>query len=87
MNIYQNNTYRKDLSWLHFDLDPMIQELVAARSTSLDMTTVFHTWPYDRFIDTEQPNSISPPALFLLVGQLSVPNFEKGEGGGDPEKK
>ena len=87
MNIYQNNTYRKDLSWLHFDLDPMIQELVAARSTSLDMTTVFHTWPYDRFIDTEQPNSISPPALFLLVGQLSVPNFEKGEGGGGSGKK
>ena len=64
MNIYQNNTYRKDLSWLHFYLEPMIQELVAARSTSLDMTTVFHTWPYDRFIDTEQPNSISPPPSF-----------------------
>ena len=23
------------------------------------MTTVFHTWPYDRFTDTEQPNSIN----------------------------
>ena len=26
MNIYQNNTYRKDLSWLHFDDVPRVQE-------------------------------------------------------------
>ena len=26
MNIYQNHNYRKDLSWLHFDDEPSIQE-------------------------------------------------------------
>ena len=26
MNIYKSNNYRKDLSWLHFDDEPQIQE-------------------------------------------------------------
>ena len=26
MNIYQSHTYRKDLSWLHFDDKPSIEE-------------------------------------------------------------
>ena len=26
MNIYQINTYRKELSWLHFDDKPRVQE-------------------------------------------------------------
>ena len=26
MNIYQNNTHRKDLSWLHFGDEPKVQE-------------------------------------------------------------
>ena len=26
MNIYQSNTYRKDLSWLHFNNEPKVQE-------------------------------------------------------------
>ena len=26
MNIYQSNTYRKDLHWLHFVNEPMAQE-------------------------------------------------------------
>ena len=26
MNIYESNTYRKDLSWLQFDDEPWIQE-------------------------------------------------------------
>ena len=26
MNIYQSNTYRKDLSWLHFHDEPRVQE-------------------------------------------------------------
>ena len=65
MNIYQSNTYKKDLSWLHIDNEPKVPErqqvkgqqscifvfiLVATRSTSPDMTTVFHARPYGRFI-------------------------------------
>ena len=73
MKIYQSNTYRKDLSWLHFDDEPRVQERqqmkdqqfcisisvaypamqVATRSTSPDMTTVFYTWPYGRFIEIQ----------------------------------
>ena len=26
MNIYQSNTYRKDLSWPHFEVEPGVQE-------------------------------------------------------------
>ena len=25
-NIYQSNTFRKDLSWLHYDNEPRVQE-------------------------------------------------------------
>ena len=74
MNIYQSNTYRKDLSWLHFDNEPRVQKTgskkrtnspaypflwliqqfqVATRSTSPDMTTVFHAWSYGRFIEIQ----------------------------------
>ena len=74
MNIYQSNTYRKDLSWIHLDNEPRVQERQqvkdqqscisvsvayptipssATRSTSSDMTTVYHTWPYDRFIQIQ----------------------------------
>ena len=27
MNIYQSNTYRKNLSWLHFDDEARVQEM------------------------------------------------------------
>ena len=26
LNIYQSNTYRKDLSWLYFNNEPMVQK-------------------------------------------------------------
>ena len=73
MNIYQSNTYRRDLSWLHFNNEPRFQERQqvkhqqscififvayqqfqeATRSTSPDMTTVFHAWWYGRFIEIQ----------------------------------
>ena len=62
-NIDQSNTCRKDLSWPHFDDEPRVQEKqqvkdnspvylfqVASRGTRPDVTTVFHTWAYGRFI-------------------------------------
>ena len=55
-NIYQRNTYRKDLSWSHFDDVPRVQkkqqvkDQVATRGASPDVTTVFHTWAYGTFI-------------------------------------
>ena len=67
-NIYQSNTYRKDLSWSYFDNEPRVQEKqqvkdqqscifqqfqVATRGTSPDVTTVFHTWAYGRFIEIQ----------------------------------
>ena len=71
MNIYHSNTYGKDLSWLHFNDEPRIQEKaaseypaylffqllqqfqVATKSTSPDMTTIFHAWLYGRFIEIQ----------------------------------
>ena len=31
MKIYERNTYRKDLSWLHFNDDPKLQERQQAK--------------------------------------------------------
>ena len=65
-NIYQSNTYRKYLIWPHFNIVPRVQEKqqvkdqqshiflqVATRGNSPDMTIVFHTWTYGRFIEIE----------------------------------
>ena len=70
-NIYQSNTYGKDLGWPYFSDDPKVKEkqqvkdqqscifiFVACltvpssnRDTSPDVTTVFDTWVYGRFIE------------------------------------
>ena len=34
MNIYQNNTCRKDLSWLHFDDEPRVQDRQQVKTNS-----------------------------------------------------
>ena len=64
-NIYQSNTYRKDLSWSHFDDGPRVQEkqhvkdqqscifLFIDLGTNPAKTTVFHTWPYGRFMEIQ----------------------------------
>ena len=77
-NIYQSNTYRKDLSWPNVDNEPRFQEKQQVkdqqscififlalltipssnRSTSQDVTTVFHTWLYSSFIEIKS-SSIS----------------------------
>ena len=36
MDIYQNNIYREDLSWLHFDDEPRVQERVQGRQQRKD---------------------------------------------------
>ena len=59
MNIYQS--YRKDLSWLHFYDDLRVDERqqvldlahLVARNSTPDMTTVFHAKLYGRFIEIE----------------------------------
>ena len=63
MNIYHSNTYRKDLSWLHFDDEPRVQGRQQVKdqqscitvfvATSPDMTKIFHAWPYGRFIEIQ----------------------------------
>ena len=61
MNICQSNTNRKELSWLHFNDEPRVQgrqqvkdqQSCISVSTSLDMTTVLHTWLYGRFIQIQ----------------------------------
>ena len=73
MNIYQSDTYRKDLNWIHFDNEPRVQErqrekvkyqqfwisifvaylTISTRISCPDMTTVFHAWPYGKFIEIQ----------------------------------
>ena len=56
-NIYQSNTYRKDLSRPHFDDEPRVQEKQEVKDqqscTSPDVTTVLHTRAYGRFIEIQ----------------------------------
>ena len=35
MNIYQNNTYRKDLRWSHFDDEPRVSERQQVKGISV----------------------------------------------------
>ena len=53
------NTYRKDLTWPHFDNEPRVQKKQQVKDqqscisgTNPDVKTVFHTWVYCRFIET-----------------------------------
>ena len=56
-NIYQSNTYRKDLSRPHFNDELRVQEKQHMKDqqscTSPDVTTVFHTWTYGSFIEIQ----------------------------------
>ena len=47
MNIYQSNTYRKDLSWLHFDNEQMVQErqLAKDQQSCISVFVVYPTIP------------------------------------------
>ena len=53
MNIYQSNIYKKDLSWLHFDDEPWVQERqqVKVQQSSISVFIAYLTMPRD----TEQP--------------------------------
>ena len=57
MNINQSNTYRKDLSWLHFDDEPRVQERqqVKDQQSCISVFVAFcsHAWPYGRFIEIQ----------------------------------
>ena len=57
-----SNTYRKDLSWPHFDNKPRVQEKqqlkyqqfqVATGGTSSDVITAFHSSVYGRFTEIQ----------------------------------
>ena len=44
MNIYQKNTYRKDLSWLNFDGEPRVIEKQKAKDQQ-PCVSVFAAYP------------------------------------------
>ena len=47
INICQSNTYRKDLSWLHFDNEPKVQERqqVKDQQSSIFFSIAYLTFP------------------------------------------
>ena len=47
INIYQSNTYKKDLSWLHFDDKPRVQERqqVKDQQSCISVFAVYPTIP------------------------------------------
>ena len=47
ISIYQSNTYRKDLGWLHFDNEPRVQERqqVKAKQSYISVFVVYLTNP------------------------------------------
>ena len=69
MNIYQSNTYRKNLSWLHFDDEPRFQERQQVKDKQ-PCISVFVAYPIIRSSNQEhQPrhdNSISYMAVCYI---------------------
>ena len=47
MNIYQSNTYRKYLSWPHFDDEPRAQERqkMKEQQTYISVSVIYLTYP------------------------------------------
>ena len=54
MNIYQSNTYKKDLSCLHFNDEPRFQEKQQVKGQQ-SCISVFAAYPTIPSRDTEQP--------------------------------
>ena len=42
MNIYQSNTYRNNLSWLHFDDEPRVQERQQVKELSKTIKNLYN---------------------------------------------
>ena len=60
INIYQSNTYQNDPPRVQERHQAKDQQLQAAtRSTSSDMTTIFHASPYGRFTEIHHVNHMS----------------------------
>ena len=78
MNIYQSNTYTKDLDWLHLDNEPRVQErqqvrdqqiyisFFVTRNTSPDRTAVCHPWLHGRFIEIQRTLRRNLEAVFAI---------------------
>ena len=61
MNIYQSNIYREDLSWLHFDDEPRVQEKQAVQDQQ-SFISVFVAYPIIHITT----RSISPDMKILF---------------------
>ena len=46
MSIYESNTYREDLCWLHFEVDPRVQERAANEGQAAYSIYASSSWKY-----------------------------------------
>ena len=74
MNTYQSKTYRKDLSWLHFDNEPRVQERQQVKDPQ-SCIYVFESWScFESQIDRDWYGKVTslPPVLTNSGTSLKV---------------
>ena len=80
MNIYQSNTYRKDLSWLHFNNEPRVQDRQQVKDQH-PFISVFVAYPtIPRGNQEHQPrhnNSIPHMAIWQIYRDTEQPQEKK----------
>ena len=79
MNIYQNNNYRKRLSWLHFDNEPVLHFCFSSLSNNfnLQLEAITRTWQqysmHGHMIDLQRYRATSGERNF--IEQTNPPIF------------
>ena len=76
MNIYQSNTYRKDLSWLHFNDEPRVQEKQRVKDQQ-SCISVFVAYPTNSSSNQEHhprhENSIPCKVVWQIYKNIEQP--------------
>ena len=62
MNIYQSNTYGKDLCWLHFDNEPRVQERqqVKDEQSCISIFVAYPPIPSNNYDDQPRHDNSTP---------------------------
>ena len=75
-NIYQSNTYRKDLSWLHFSDEPRVQERqqVKGEQSCKQSYTYIHIYIYIYIYIYMYIYKHQETYIFILIYYILIPS-------------
>ena len=80
MNNYQSNTYRKDLSWLHFADKPRVQEKqqVKDKQLCISVFVAYLTIPSSNYVhQPRHDNGIPYMAIWLIYRDAELPQLKE----------